>query len=122
MLQRSNLAHNRIADAQDSDSIQATLAWVVGVVRRQIHLVVLVVLLSCALGAGYVLTTPKRYTSTAEMVIDTRKTQLPQQQNTMGIETPIDSAMVDSQVEIMKSESIALAVIKELRLKENKEF
>jgi polysaccharide biosynthesis transport protein len=92
------------------------------VFRRQLHLIVLVVLLSCALGGAYLLTTPKRFSSMAEMVIDSRKTQLLQQQNPMGIEAPIDSAMVDSQVEIMKSESIALAVIKDLRLKENREF
>jgi succinoglycan biosynthesis transport protein ExoP len=93
------------------------------VFRRQLHLIVLVVLLSCALGGAYLLTTPKRFSSMAEMVLDSRKTQLAQQQNTMGgSEAPIDSAMVDSQVEIMKSESIALAVIKDLRLKEKSEF
>jgi len=92
------------------------------VFRRQLLLVVLVVVLSCALGAVYILTTPKRFSSTAEMVIDSRKTQLLQQQNPMGAEAPIDSAMVDSQVEIMKSENIALAVIKDLHLKDNKEF
>ena len=92
------------------------------VFRRQLHLIVPVVLLSCALGAAYIMTTPNRYSSMSEMVIDSRKTQLLQQQNPMGIEAPVDSAMVDSQVEIMKSESIALAVIKDLRLKENSEF
>jgi succinoglycan biosynthesis transport protein ExoP len=122
MLQRSKPYQNQIAQGRNPDSIQETLSWMMRVCRRQFHLIILGVLLSCALGGVYVLTTPKRFSSMTEMVIDSRKTQLLQQQNPMGIEAPIDSAMVDSQVEIMKSESIALAVIKDLRLKENKEF
>jgi succinoglycan biosynthesis transport protein ExoP len=111
-----------MTEGRNSDSFQETLSWMMKVFRRQLPLIVLVVLLCCALGGAYLLTTPKRYSSMAEMVIDSRKTQLLQQQNPMGIEAPIDSAMVDSQVEIIKSESIALAVIKDLRLKENSEF
>src|SRR4030081_562171 len=122
MLQRSKPFQNQITEGRDSDSIQETLSWMMKVFRRQLPLIVLVVLLCCALGGAYLLTTPKRYSSMAEMVIDSRKTQMLQQQNPMGIEAPVDSAMVDSQVEIMKSESIALAVIKDLRLKENSEF
>src|SRR3981081_4074491 len=122
MLQRSKPLQNQMTEGRDSDSFQETLSWMMKVFRRQLRLIVVVVLLSCALGGAYLLTTPKRFSSMAEMVIDSRKTQLLQQQNPMGIEAPVDSAMVDSQVEIMKSESIALAVIKDLRLKENSEF
>src|SRR5260370_28126654 len=122
MLQRSKAFQNQITEGRSADSIQETLSWMMKVFRRQLHLIVLVVLLSCVLGGAYLLTTPKRFSSMAEMVIDSRKTQLLQQQNPMGIEAPIDSAMVDSQVEVMKSESIALAVIKDLRLKEHREF
>src|ERR1700689_2016035 len=122
MLQRSKQFQNEMTEGQDSDSIQDTLSWMLKVFHRQLHLIVLVTLLSCALGGVYLLTTPKRFSSMAEMVIDSRKTQLFQQQNPMGIEAPVDSAMVDSQVEIMKSESIALAVIKDLNLKQNPEF
>jgi polysaccharide biosynthesis transport protein len=122
MLQRSKPFQTQMTEGRDSDSIQDTLSWMAKVFRRQLQLIVLVVLLSCALGGAYILTTPKRFSSMAEMVIDSRKTQLLQQQNPMGIDAPIDSAMVDSQVEIMKSESIALAVIKDLHLKENPEF
>jgi succinoglycan biosynthesis transport protein ExoP len=122
MLQRSKSFQNQVTEGRDSDSIQETLAWIMKVSRRQLHLIILIVLLCCALGGAFILTTPKRYSSMAEMIIDSRKTQMLQQQNPMGIEAPIDSAMVDSQVEVMKSESIALAVIKDLRLKEHREF
>ena len=118
MLQRSKPFQSQTTERRDSDSIQETLSWMTKVFQRQFYLIVFVVLLSCGLGAGYILTTPKRFSSMAEMVLDSRKTQMLQQQNPMGIEAPVDSAMVDSQVEIMKSETIALAVIKDLRLKE----
>ncbi|MBR1151595.1 polysaccharide biosynthesis tyrosine autokinase [Bradyrhizobium sp. JYMT SZCCT0428] len=122
MLQRSKPFQSQATEGRESDSIQETLSWVTKVFQRQFYLIVIVVLLSCALGGVYILTTPKRYSSMAEMVIDSRKTQMLQQQNPMGVEAPVDSAMVDSQVEIMRSESIALAVVKDLRLKEKKEF
>jgi succinoglycan biosynthesis transport protein ExoP len=122
MLQRSKPFQNQMTEGGNSDSIQETLSWIMKVFRRQLHLIVLIVLLSCALGGAYVLTTPKRFSSTAEMILDSRKAQMFQQQNSSNIEAPVDSAMIDSQVEIMKSESIALAVIKDLRLKENSEF
>ena len=122
MLQRSKPFQSQATEGRESDSIQETLSWVMKVFQRQFYLIVIVVLLCCALGGVYILTTPKRYSSMAEMVIDSRKTQMLQQQNPMGVEAPVDFAMVDSQVEIMKSESIALAVVKDLRLKEKKEF
>src|SRR5450631_3784107 len=64
------------------------------------------------------LTTPPRYTGHAVMLIDMHKTQAFQQ-------TPpgeIDSATVDTQLEIMKSENIALAVVKDLHLDADPEF
>jgi succinoglycan biosynthesis transport protein ExoP len=55
------------------------------------------------------------------MIIDTRKIQLFQQQSVLG-DVPVDSATVESQVEILKSENVALAVVKDLHLTEDPEF
>jgi len=122
MLQRPQLSQRPVATGVNAEPLQEMLSWMLAICRRQYVLIVFVVLLFCGFGAVYILTTPKRYTSTAELVIDSRKVQLLQQQNPMGSDMPIDSSMVDSQVEIMKSQSIALAVIKDLRLKEKPEF
>ena len=59
--------------------------------------------------------------ATASLLIDTKKVQLFQQQS-MFSEMPIDAGMVDSQVEILKSETIALAVIDKLHLDQDPEF
>jgi polysaccharide biosynthesis transport protein len=104
-------------------SLQQTVSSTFALFGRQYPLMIFTLLLCVSLAGVYLLTLPKRYTSTAEMIIDSRRMQgLQQQQSSSGSEAPIDSGMVDSQVEILKSETIALAVIKDLRLTEDAEF
>jgi succinoglycan biosynthesis transport protein ExoP len=74
-----------------------------------------------ALAAIYVLSAQPKYTAQAKLLIDTRKVQLFQQQSVLG-DIPPDPASVDSQVEILQSENVARAVIKELHLTEDPEF
>ena len=94
----------------------------VAFVRRQYPVIVFVLLLTLGLAAVYVFTSPPRYTGEAVLIIDTHKLNLFQQQNPLGIDSPVDTAMVDSQVEILKSENIALSVIKDLHLIDDPEF
>jgi succinoglycan biosynthesis transport protein ExoP len=89
--------------------------------RRQYIVLVLSVLLTTALAVVYLITTPASYTSYAKMIIDTRKVQLFQQQSIMG-DLGIDSAAVESQVELLKSQNIAVAVVKANHLTENPDF
>jgi polysaccharide biosynthesis transport protein len=96
-------------------------AWVVGFLRRQFRVIAFVALLALALGAVYVFTAPSMYTARAVMVIDTHKTQIFQQQSPLG-DLPIDSATVDTQLEIFNSENLALAVVKDLHLDQDPEF
>ena len=83
--------------------------------RRQYRVIGLAVAIVVTMGFIYLLTTPSSYTATATMLIDTKKVQLFQQQS-MFSEMPIDAGSIESQVEILKSENIALAVIKRLNL------
>ena len=91
-------------------------------VSRQLALMLFIVLLSLALGIVFFFTTPPRFTGTALLILDSRKTQLLQQQSPLGLDMPVDSTAVDSQVEILKSENIALSVIKDLHLTDEPEF
>ena len=70
------------------------------------------VIAAIALGLIYILTTPPSFTALPRMLIDTKKVQLFGQQSIFS-DLPIDSSTVESQVEILKSETIALAVIKQ---------
>ncbi|MDH2356828.1 Wzz/FepE/Etk N-terminal domain-containing protein [Bradyrhizobium sp. SSUT112] len=102
-------------------SLRQTISAAFALIVRQYPLMIFVLLLCVSLASVFLMTAPKRYTSTAALIIDSRKMQGLQQQS-VGSDTPIDSSMVDSQVEILKSETIALAVIKDLRLVDDAEF
>src|SRR5689334_14467070 len=84
-------------------------------IRRQFTVILFVTLLTLALGVSYVVTARPSYTAQAQLLIDARKVQVFQQQSVLG-DSPIDAAQVESQAEILKSENIASAVIKNLNL------
>ena len=89
---------------------------------RQQYLVILITFLSMtALGAVYLAIAKPSYTAVATMLIDARKTQFLQQQPQFS-DSQEDSAVVDSQVRVLNSDNIALAVIKNLQLTDDPEF
>lgn len=99
-----------------AESLSAAVAFV----GRQYPIILFVTAIVVVLGLVYVVSTPSRYTAQASLLIDTRKVQL-FQQSIVG-DPGIDAATVESQVEILKSENIALSVIKNLHLTEDPEF
>ncbi|MCA1426780.1 MULTISPECIES: polysaccharide biosynthesis tyrosine autokinase [unclassified Bradyrhizobium] len=98
-----------------------TLTSYLDIVRRQFPTMVAIVSSCVILALLYLFTAAPLFTSTASMVIDTRKVQLFQQQSVLG-DVAIDSATVETQVEILKSENISLSVIRDLHLTEDPEF
>jgi succinoglycan biosynthesis transport protein ExoP len=108
--------------AQESPSLEQTLSSAVALIARQYPVMIFTVLICISLASVYLLTASKRYTGTAALLIDSRKMQGLQTQAPTGGDNPIDSAMVDSQVEVLKSETIASAVIRDLRLVDSPEF
>jgi polysaccharide biosynthesis transport protein len=124
MLQRTNSIRWDDSAPREADvlSLAETFSSLRALVLRQYPLM-LIVLLSCiALAGAYFVTAPPKFSSMAELIVDSRKSQQLQQQSPLGVEVPLDSATVDSQVEILKSENVALAVIKDLRLINDEEF
>jgi succinoglycan biosynthesis transport protein ExoP len=91
------------------------------IISRQFPMMLVIAVVCLVVGLLYLLTASSRFTSTASLVIDTRKVQLFQQQSVLG-DVTVDSATVETQVEILKSENISLAVIRDLRLIEDPEF
>jgi succinoglycan biosynthesis transport protein ExoP len=117
-----NRLSEKMAPEPDLLSLRQSLSTLRGLVDRQRPVLLLVVFACVALALIYILTSPKGYTATAELFLDSHKSQSLQQQSPMGTDVPVDSSMVDSQVEILKSESIALSVIKDLQLADDPEF
>ena len=90
------------------------------IIRRQFAIILLAAVSVNFFGLIYLFSAPSKYTATTTVLIDTRKGLLPQQ-SVFGDATT-DSAMVETQVEILKSEKIGLAVIATLQLAEDREF
>ena len=88
---------------------------------RQFPIILLVALLSIGIGVVYVLIKSPIYTAQALMIIDTHKLKTFQKQEVPS-DNVIDSGMVDSEVEILRSENITLAVIKRFHLETDPEF
>lgn len=121
MLQVTKLTQTDRDGIDPSTSPTESMASYLQVLRRQFSTVLLILLASFLLAVLYLFTAVPEFTSTASMVIDTRKVQLFQQQSILG-DIGVDSAAIETQVEILKSENISLAVIKDLRLIEDPEF
>jgi polysaccharide biosynthesis transport protein len=88
---------------------------------RQWRLIALVTGLSIVVGAIYVAVSPARYTAEADMIIDTKRVTWTQTE--MSAENrPLEDASVESEIETTRSEKVATAVIRRLRLDEDPEF
>ena len=101
-------------------SLADLFATVIGFIRRQFLVVLSVVPLTIGLAAVYLFTTPPLYSAQARMMIDTGKVQV-FKQSILG-DDPVNSAMMDSQIEILKSENFALSIVKNLHLTQDPEF
>jgi succinoglycan biosynthesis transport protein ExoP len=106
----------------DTISITELIEQLTGFVRRQSPIFIFVSACCLALGMVYLFTTPPSFTSHSMLLIDSSKLRILQQQQTPVGDTPIDTAQVETQVEILKSENIGLAVVRDLKLTEDPEF
>jgi polysaccharide biosynthesis transport protein len=97
------------------------ISEILGALRRRWRLLVLGCVSGLTLAVSYIVLATPLYTSTVRILIDTRMNQNLQTQKLVE-ETPVDTALVDSQVQILSSESIVLSVIKSMNLAHDREF
>ena len=121
-----NKAHSAAEDygheaAPAANSPAELLENLLGILRRQYVVILFVSVLTVALALIYVVEATPRFTAVATMFIDRGKVQ-PFAQQQMLIDNPIDSGAMDSQIEILKSDAIALSVINSLHLTDDPEF
>src|SRR5258708_4753144 len=117
MLQINTLrpAEQQTTRALEALSPREFYAACVGFLRRQLSAITFALLLSLVLGALYIFATPPRYIGRATLVVDGPNTQFFQSQSP----SPIDSATVDTRIQILNSADLALSVIKDLHLNED---
>ena len=90
--------------------------------RRRRWVILFSVLFMCGVGFIYFVVVPAPYRGVATLALESRKFQLFQQSASLG-DQPIDSsAEVESQLEVLKSENLALKVIDELHLADDADF
>src|SRR5260370_36195898 len=99
MLQIPNakpIAESRVPRSTEMMSTGDLLDAIVSLTRRRFGILVLIFSLSVICGVLYLFTSPPKFLAQAELLIDTKKTPLLQQQSLVGDFT-MDSASVDSQ-------------------------
>ena len=88
--------------------------------RRQARVVAVASVAALLLGLAYTITAVPLYTATTDILIDSQKDQ-----NALSAsiaELTFDTGAIDSQVEVLKSEKIALSVISAMNLTHDPEF
>src|SRR6516225_9147215 len=119
MLQATSPLTTEFEPVQEN-SPRELITRAIGIVRRQFAVIVLIALVGPSLGAFYAYMAPPTYTAESTIVIDPRRVQLfPKATFSEG---QIDLPALESEIELVKSEPVALSVIKELGLAKDHEF
>ncbi len=106
------------ASVSAADSFTTAL----GVIRRQAFPVAALAVLGAACGIAHFISAPETYTASAELLVDTGKIEI-FQQPAVAQELSMQSAgAMESQVELLKSEAVALRVVRTLNLARNPRF
>ncbi len=112
-------AHARESPTGDAGG-EIQIDAIVAVARRQWPVAAICIFLGVAIGVAYTLSATPLYTSTTGLQIDSQKDK-----NDVAAsiaELTFDTGAIDSQVEILRSEKIALSVISKLNLAGDPEF
>jgi polysaccharide biosynthesis transport protein len=88
--------------------------------RRQVRVVMVAAFFGLLFGLAYLLSAVPQYTASSDILIDSQKDK--KELSASIAELTFDTSAIDSQVEVLKSEKIALAVIATLNLTHNPEF
>ena len=119
MLQATNPPTTESEIVQEN-SPRESVNRALGIVRRQFAVIALIAVVVTSLGAFYAFMAPPTYTAGSTVAIDPRRVQLfPKATFSEG---QIDLPALESEIELVKSEPVALSVIKDLGLAKDPEF
>jgi polysaccharide biosynthesis transport protein len=110
-----------IALREQGDSLESiSLGYIFSVLRRRRAIIVRTVAGAVVIAVAYGLFSPTRYTASTTLVLDTKRLSLLQSE--ILVDPQVDDAAIESQVETIKSENVAVTVVKKLKLKNDPEF
>lgn len=104
------------------DEQEIDLRAILGVLRRHIRLIVLVVVTVLVITGGVVYSLKPEYTATALVYVDTARKDLLDPEALAGGSSAADNARVDSEVEIVRSIPTLLRVIQDANLLSDPDF
>ena len=107
------------AHAQGEGGLQTS--DIIAFFRSNLPLIVGTMLLCMALGLAYAMLAKPRYTAQASLVIDNTQEQFSSLDGATRV-GPQDVAAVETQIQILRSQRVALAVVRELNLPAHPEF
>jgi polysaccharide biosynthesis transport protein len=112
--------HSEITRHADSGSSLIDIEELIAATRRQLMIILCFTALGATLGVAYLMTAVPQYTATVDVLIDFPKNQ--DRSSPSFVDGPLDTAAVDSQVEVIKSDNVAFSVVKALALDTDPEF
>lgn len=108
--------------ATDEPSAAELFTNALGIVRRQIFVVLFFASVGAALGGIFFLKNSPKFTATATLLINTRKIEIFQQPAVADEMSMQTSGAVESQVELLRSDDVAVRVIRKLNLSGDPRF
>jgi succinoglycan biosynthesis transport protein ExoP len=102
------------------ESVQ--VSRLISALRRQARLFTAFCLAGVAFGTLYLMTAKPLYTASANIIIDNRQVRAVHDVSTLAEWPILDNAEVESQVEVLRSEKVGLAVVKHLNLSDDPAF
>jgi uncharacterized protein involved in exopolysaccharide biosynthesis len=120
MLVRSREHYDSVATERDAEGEFIGLPEIAAFLRRYLPSILAFALLGLLGAAFHVVTTDRVYSAGTQILIEPKMPQLLQQPGALS--TSLDTAQVESQITVMRSEKIAQMVIDELSLIQNPDF
>jgi polysaccharide biosynthesis transport protein len=113
---------NNVASRRGVLPTSVDLSKIIGFVKASKRTIACWTILGLALALVYSMTATPEYTAIANLMMDSRKFQVFKDNPVVDDGPATDAAQVESQVEIIRSKAIALAVVKKLKLAGDPEF
>lgn len=104
------------------DNSEIELKTLVGVLRRQLSFIIMTILFCCVIAVIYLVSVTPIYSTSALIMVDPAEKDLLSPDTQANANQGIMNARVESEVEILKSDAIALTVVREESLLNDPEF
>jgi exopolysaccharide transport family protein len=118
---RAILEHELAGDRSDQGGLGDLVNFTLGFLRRQYVIILFVTALAAVISLIYLGVTPPTYKAQVKVLFGSAKAQFAQQPSMLA-ESPLDVAQLESQIEIIKSKTIAASVINQTNLANDPDF